>query len=207
MPFELRRGERGIVRVGHRGAAALAPGEQPRCDRGCGARSAWTRSRSTCCVVTDGMLVLGHGPAVPADAPLLDEALELVARLGFAVQLDVKIAAADVAIVAALRRHDLLVAGVRELVLAADPARLRRCGAGAAAVVDVSGGSPRRVQRRLLSPAVRAALASCAYWHRGVCRPGCGRQMSRPRPSTGRSPHRLPSPPATRAGRRSTSGP
>ena len=83
--MELLRGAGGVMRVGHRGAAALAPEssiEAIAAAAVCGADA----------VELDVLpgLVVAHGPEVPPDAPLLDEALTLAARLGLAVQLDVK---------------------------------------------------------------------------------------------------------------------
>src|SRR5438045_1167125 len=100
---ELLRGAGGVMRVGHRGAAALAPEsslEAIEAAAECGADA----------VELDVLpgLVVAHGPEVPPDAPRLDDALALAARLGLVVQLDVKHRglAADVA--GALRRRDLL---------------------------------------------------------------------------------------------------
>ena len=64
MPFELRRGERGIVRIGHRGAAALAPENslaaiEAAAGVGVDAVELDVLRRA------DGILVLGHGPEVP----------------------------------------------------------------------------------------------------------------------------------------------
>jgi len=52
--------------------------------------------------------VLGHGPEHAPDAPSLDDGLALAARLGLAVQIDVKQRGLEAGIVDALRRHDLL---------------------------------------------------------------------------------------------------
>ena len=107
MPFELRRGARGVVRVGHRGAAALAP-ENSLAAIEAAAAIGVDAVEVDVLRRDDGRLVLAHGPFVPSDAPLLDDALELVARLGLAVQLDVKIEGTDEGIAEALERHDLL---------------------------------------------------------------------------------------------------
>jgi glycerophosphoryl diester phosphodiesterase len=157
MPFELRRGERGIVRIGHRGAAALAPENslaaiEAAAGVGVDAVEVDVLRRA------DGILVLGHGPEVPENAPLLDEALALVHRLGLAVQLDVKIAATDVAIVAALREHDLL----ERAFVSSFSLPILRGFALAAPELPRSWTYPEDrlgvSTRRLLSPAVRGAL-------------------------------------------------
>jgi glycerophosphoryl diester phosphodiesterase len=101
--MELRRGARGVVRVGHRGAAALAPENS----------LAAIEAAAACGVdaveldVLEG-LVVAHGPEVPAGAPLLDDALALVVALGLAVQVDVKVPGLETGVVKALRRHALL---------------------------------------------------------------------------------------------------
>jgi len=101
--MELLRGARGVVRVGHRGAAALAPENS----------LAAIEAAAACGVdaveldVLNG-LVVAHGPEVPAGAPLLDEALALVAALGLAVQVDVKVRGLENGVVEALRRHALI---------------------------------------------------------------------------------------------------
>ena len=53
-------------------------------------------------------LVVAHGPEVPADAPMLDDALALASRLGLAIQLDVKHRGLAADVVDALRRHALV---------------------------------------------------------------------------------------------------
>jgi glycerophosphoryl diester phosphodiesterase len=101
--MELLRGARGVVRVGHRGAAALAP------ENSLAAIEAAAAS-GVDAVELDVLhgLVVAHGPEVPAGAPLLDEALALVAGLGLAVQIDVKVRGLETGVVEALRRHGLL---------------------------------------------------------------------------------------------------
>src|SRR4029453_1178359 len=54
---------------------------------------------------TDGVLVLAHGPELPPDAPTLDDALALVARIGVQVQLDVKGDGLEAGCVEAPRGH------------------------------------------------------------------------------------------------------
>jgi glycerophosphoryl diester phosphodiesterase len=106
-PLELRRGEHEIVRIGHRGAAALAA-ENSLAAVEAAAAAGVDAVELDVLQRGDGALVLAHGPAVPDGAPLLDDALGLVDRLGIAVQLDVKVAGNEAAIVEALRRRDLL---------------------------------------------------------------------------------------------------
>jgi glycerophosphoryl diester phosphodiesterase len=104
--MELRRDARGVVRVSHRGGAALAPESSLaaiEASAACGADAVeldvldWA----------DG-LVVAHSPEGRPGAPQLDEALAVVARLGLAVQLDVKVRGLEGPIVEALRRHGLL---------------------------------------------------------------------------------------------------
>jgi glycerophosphoryl diester phosphodiesterase len=101
--MELLRGARGVVRVGHRGAAALAPENSLAAIEAAAACGADVVELD----VLDG-LVVAHGPDVPADAPRLDEALALVASLGLAVQVDVKLRGLEAGVAVALRRHGLL---------------------------------------------------------------------------------------------------
>jgi glycerophosphoryl diester phosphodiesterase len=101
--MELLRGAGGVMRVGHRGAAALAPESSLEAIGACAACGADAVELD----VLPG-LVVAHGPEVPPDAPLLDEALALVSRLGLAVQLDVKHRGLAADVVDALRRHALV---------------------------------------------------------------------------------------------------
>jgi len=93
--MQLLRGAGGVVRVGHRGAAALAP------ENSLEAIEAAT-ANGVDAVELDvlrgpgGTLALGHGPEL------------LVARLGIAVQVDVKVQGVEQGVVDALRRHELL---------------------------------------------------------------------------------------------------
>ncbi len=104
--LELLRGERDLVRVGHRGAAALA-GENSLAAVEAAAAAGVDAVELDVLRRPDGVLVLAHGPELPPHAPPLDDALALVARLGLAVQIDVKLPGLEAGVVAALRRHDL----------------------------------------------------------------------------------------------------
>ena len=105
--IELLRGGRDVVRVGHRGAAALAPENTPAAIEAAAAHGVDVVELDVL-RGAGGVLVLAHGPAVPADATPLDEALALVARLGLAVQLDVKLRGIEVGVAGAVRRAGLL---------------------------------------------------------------------------------------------------
>ncbi|HLY94718.1 MAG TPA: glycerophosphodiester phosphodiesterase [Gaiellaceae bacterium] len=91
-----------MLRIGHRGAAALAP------ENSLAAIEA-AAEHGIDVVELDVQrgprgLVLAHGPGVPADAPALDDALALAVNLGLAVQLDVKVPGVEAEIAAALTR-------------------------------------------------------------------------------------------------------
>lgn len=157
--IELRRGERDVVRVGHRGAAALAPENslaaiEAAAEHGMDAVEVDVLRRP------DGALVLAHGPALSPDAPLLEDALALAARLGLAVQLDVKLEGSAAPVAAAVRRHGLLE---RAFVSSFSPRTLAEFRAAEPALPrsftypdDRFGLSA----RRYLRPGVRAGLGA-----------------------------------------------
>lgn len=103
----LLRGDGGVLVVGHRGAAALARGNTLAAIEAAAAHGADA-------VELDvlrgprGTLVLAHGPDVPLDAPTLADGLARAARLGLAVQLDVKTPGLERDLVAALRAAGLV---------------------------------------------------------------------------------------------------
>ena len=153
--MELLRGERGVVRVGHRGAAALAPENS----------LAAIEAAAACGVdaveldVLHG-LVVAHDPEVGAGAPLLDEALALVAALGLAVQVDVKVRGLETGVVEALRRHALVARSFVSsfslpilLAFAAAEPRLPRAFTYPEDRLGLTGS-------RVLGPATRPALAA-----------------------------------------------
>jgi glycerophosphoryl diester phosphodiesterase len=157
-PLELRRGAGGVVRVGHRGAAALAP-ENSLAAIESGASAGVDVVELDLSWGTDGAVVLAHGPAIPADAPTLDEGLGLVARLGLAVQLDVKVGGTESEVAAALRRHGLeeraFVSSFSLPILRAFAVALPALPRSLTYPEDRLGVS----ERRLLRPAVRSGLA------------------------------------------------
>jgi glycerophosphoryl diester phosphodiesterase len=157
-PLELRRGARGVVRVGHRGAAALAP-ENSLAAIDAAAAAGVDAVELDVLRREDGALVLGHGPAAEENAPSLDDALALVHRLGLAVQIDVKLGGYEAAIVTALREHELLsrafVSTCSLPILHAFAAAEPRLPRSFTYPEDRLGAT----ERRLLRPAVRPGLA------------------------------------------------
>jgi glycerophosphoryl diester phosphodiesterase len=105
--MQLLRGAGGVVRVGHRGAAALAPENSLEAIEAAAASGADVVELDVL-RRTGGGLAIAHGPELPADAPALDDALELAGRLGLAVQVDVKLRGLEPGVVETLRRHGLL---------------------------------------------------------------------------------------------------
>ena len=157
-PLPLRRGAAGVVRVGHRGAAALGP-ENSLAAIEAGAAAGVDVVEIDLLWRADGALVLAHGPEIPADAPALDDALELIARLGLAVQLDVKVAGTESQVAAALGAHGLeeraFVSSFSLPILRAFAAAAPELPRSLTYPEDRLGVS----ERRLLRPAVRSALA------------------------------------------------
>jgi glycerophosphoryl diester phosphodiesterase len=105
--LQLLRGSGGVTRVGHRGAAALAPENSLAAIEAAAVHGADAVELDVS-RAADGALVLAHGPEVPPGAPPLGEGLALAARLGLAVQLDLKLDGAARDAVEALRAHSLL---------------------------------------------------------------------------------------------------
>jgi glycerophosphoryl diester phosphodiesterase len=157
--MDLRRGDGAVMCVGHRGAAALAPENSLAAIEAAAANGADVVELDLV-LAADGAVVLAHGPTVPAAAPPLDDGLALAARLGLAVQLDVKIRGVEQDAVDALRRHGLLERGfvssyappILAAFAAAEPA-LPRSLTYPEDRHNVSG-------RRLLRPAVNGGLAA-----------------------------------------------
>jgi glycerophosphoryl diester phosphodiesterase len=158
-PLELRRRGTKVVRVGHRGAAALAPENsleaiEVAAAHGLDAVELDVFRRG------DGALVLAHGPAIPPDAPPLDEALGLAARLGLAVQLDVKLPGIEAAVADALSRSGL---AERSFVSSISLPILRSFAALAPELPRSFTYPEDRLgvaERRVLRPAVRMGLAA-----------------------------------------------
>ena len=147
-----------MLLIGHRGAAALAAENslaaiEVASTRGVDAVELDVLRRA------DGTLVLAHGPELPPEAPTLDDALALAARLGLRVQLDVKMPGIEPGIVDALARSELLE---RSFVSSFSLSIL-------AAFARIAPDLPRSftypedrlglTERALLRPAVRGGLA------------------------------------------------
>jgi glycerophosphoryl diester phosphodiesterase len=152
------RGAGPVARIGHRGAAAVAP-ENSLVAIEAAAAHGLDAVELDVLRRPDGALVLAHGLPPPPGAPLLDDGLALAAGLGLAVQVDVKLGGMERGIVEALDRHGLLgrsfVSSVSHETLAAfaqaEPALPRSY----TYPEDRRGVS----DARLLRPAVLAGLA------------------------------------------------
>ena len=153
--MQLLRGDGGPLRVGHRGAAALAP------ENSLAAIEAAARAGADAVELDVARgLVIAHSDERVDGAPTLDEALELAAGLGLAVQIDVKEPGLAAGTTAALRRHGL---EARSFV-SAPSARILREFAAADPALPRSLTYPEDRHgvsgRPLAAPFVRAALAA-----------------------------------------------
>jgi glycerophosphoryl diester phosphodiesterase len=157
--IDLDRREGRLLRIGHRGAAALAPGNTI---------AALALALELGCDLVevdvlelDRALVLAHSQAeVPSELATLDEALAFLAPSGCGIQLDLKARDAEPRIAEALRRHDLVG---RSVVSSFRPASLRALHGlepglrlGLTYPEDRHGLS----RRRLLAPVIGSALAA-----------------------------------------------
>ena len=105
--IELARRDGRPLRIGHRGAAALAPENSLEAialavELGCDLVEFDVHTLA-------GQLVVAHDPPAAADGlPTLDEVLSLLAATGAGVHLDLKSQRAERPVVEALRRHGLV---------------------------------------------------------------------------------------------------
>ena len=149
-----------MIRIGHKGAAALAPENTLRSiERAL--EVGVDMVELDVVRLADGMLVLAHDPpGDPGNLPTLDEALAFVADRSVEVMLDVKGPGYERALVEAVRRAGLVE---RTLVSSCYPETVRLLGRlepglrrGLTYPFDRLGIS----SRRFLRPAVRAALGT-----------------------------------------------
>ena len=155
--IELARRDGRALRIGHRGAAALAPENT--------LESIALAVELSCDLVefdvhaVNGSLVVAHDVPAAADGlPTLADALAFLAASDAGVHLDLKSRGAEAAVVEALRRHGLVE---RTLVSSFRPATLRTLHAvepalrlGRTYPQDRTG----LVQRRLLQPPARLII-------------------------------------------------
>jgi glycerophosphoryl diester phosphodiesterase len=157
--IDLSRRDGRMLRIGHRGAAGLAPENT--------IESLRLALELGCDLVEfdvhdlDGALVLVHDrPAGPVPGlPTLDEALDFLAGTEAGVHLDLKAPEAEEAVAAALRRHGLVE---RTVVSSFRPETLRAlAGAEPGVRLGLTYPEDRRGlgQRRAVAPLVRPALA------------------------------------------------
>jgi len=152
--IDLRRRDGRMLRIGHRGAAALAPENT--------IASLALAVELDCDLVEfdvielDDALVLAHSPEeLPPEPATLDEALAFLAPTGRGIHVDLKTPGTEAAIAQALRRHDVVGCS---LVSSFRPASLRALaleedlGRGLTYPDDRHGISTRRLLAGLLRP-------------------------------------------------------
>lgn len=106
--MRLLRNDGPVVRVGHRGAPALAP-ENTLASLAAAADAGVDVVEVDVVRLVDGTVVLAHSVAeLSPDAPTLEAALELVATRGIGIQLDVKGRGHERDVAAAVQRYGLL---------------------------------------------------------------------------------------------------
>jgi glycerophosphoryl diester phosphodiesterase len=105
--IRLLRGDGPPLRIGHRGAAGLGP-ENTLASIDAAVKVGADAVEIDVLPRRDGALVLAHAVEAAETAATLDEALELLAPMRVGVQVDVKYAGYEAAVVEALRRHRLL---------------------------------------------------------------------------------------------------
>ncbi|HEY7208165.1 MAG TPA: glycerophosphodiester phosphodiesterase [Gaiellaceae bacterium] len=178
--MELRRGQRAVVRIGHRGAPLVAPENtipslEAALSLGVDVVEIDVLAR------TDGTLLVAHSPAGVArrDTPTLDEALAFLAERGADVQLDLKGRGLETRVADAVRRFGLVE---RSLVSTPSVGSLRALAAAEPRLAraltypdDRFGLTGRRAIRPAVSPALAAMRAALpARLPRRLLRAGAG---------------------------------
>jgi glycerophosphoryl diester phosphodiesterase len=156
--IELRRPEGRLLRIGHRGAGALAA-ENTMDSLRIAVELGCDLVEFDVVDLPGGTLALGHSlRELEAEPASLDEALTVLATAGLGVHLDLKARGVEAAVAEALQRHDLIG---RTVVSSFHPKTLRALGAlepglrlGLTYPDDPSGLG----QRRVVAPFASAAL-------------------------------------------------
>jgi glycerophosphoryl diester phosphodiesterase len=158
--MELLRGDGPVVKVGHRGAPALARENTlesiaAAADHGVDAVELDVIAR------LDGTVVLAHSPDAGdgADVPTLDEALAFVADRRLGVQIDLKGVGHERAIVDAVRRHGLLDRSFASTASVASLLALRAAEPKLRRALTYPEDRYGLTAHRALRPAVRPTLA------------------------------------------------
>ena len=139
-----------MLRIGHRGAAALAPENTIQSLRL--AQELGCDLVELDVLVVEETLVLAHSAAeLPSERATLDEALAVLAPAGTGIQVDLKTPGVEAAVADALRRHGVLD---RALVSSFHPGSLR-------ALKGLAGAR--------LDRALRGAGAAAGRARRGRC--------------------------------------
>lgn len=165
--MKLLRGDGPVIRVGHRGAATLAP-ENTLESFQAALEQQVAAIEFDVLALAEGPLVLGHSHAELAAEPVtLDEALEFLAAHDVGLHVDLKLTTRLDELAAGLRRHDL---GGRTVVSSFHLPSLRAFAAAAPEIPvgftypeDRYGVSRRQVLRpaiRVGTPALRRALVA-----------------------------------------------
>jgi glycerophosphoryl diester phosphodiesterase len=164
--IELLRGDRPVVKVGHRGAPTAA-GDNTLESLAAAVELSFDAVEIDVLRVPSGRLVLAHDLAHADGAPALDDALELLARHDIGILLDLKGAGHELALAEAARRHAVVE---RSFVSTASIASLRVLAAAEPALArsltypdDRFGLTGRRVVRPVVSPALVAMRRALPY--------------------------------------------